>query len=142
MICWHRLPQAIFVQSDYKIHFCNRAFLRLLGAENESQVLGSSPLDFVPPESHELVSRSHSFHARETRAGPCNSIRLAAARRKRVPVVASAAPTLDLGRLAFVVSIQDITELRHAEQEMRRNEHRFRTLVQPVSQLVWRADPR
>jgi PAS domain S-box-containing protein len=135
------LPQAIFVQSDYKIHFCNQAFLRLVGAENESQVLGRSPLDFVPPESHELVRariRSMQGKREPVPAIQYDWLRLDG---KRVPVVVSAAPTLDWGRLAFVVSIQDITELRHAEQEMRRNEHRFRTLVQASSQLVWRADP-
>ncbi len=135
------LPQAIFVQSDYKIHFCNRAFLRLVGAENESQVLGSSPLDFVPPESHELVRGRIRSMQEKREPAPAIQYDLLRLDGKRVPVVASAAPTLDWGRLAFVVSIQDITELRRAEQEVRRNELRFRTLVQASSQLVWRADP-
>jgi two-component system cell cycle sensor histidine kinase/response regulator CckA len=134
------LPQAIFVQSDFKINFCNQAFLRLVGAENEAEVLGKSPLEFVPAAFHETV-RARVRKMLETREpSPAIQVEFLRLDGGRVPTVVNSAPTIDLGRQSFVVSIQDITELRWAEQEMRLSEHRFRTLVQASSQIVWFAD--
>ncbi|MBL8826409.1 MAG: PAS domain S-box protein [Planctomycetaceae bacterium] len=135
------LPEAIFVQADFKINFCNPAFLRLVGATNEADVLGKSPLDFIPRELHDLVRER--IHRMRDKNVPVPAVRYDWLRLDgtRVPVAVSAAPYMDRGQPSFVVSIQDFTDLRRAEHEVRRNTERFRTLVQASSQNVWFADP-
>ncbi|MDB5310370.1 MAG: Blue-light-activated protein [Gemmataceae bacterium] len=44
--------------------------------------------------------------------------------------------------IGFSVVIRDITERKQAEEELRRSEKRFRSLISATAQLVWTADPR
>jgi PAS domain S-box-containing protein len=44
-------PDAVLVMRDGRVALANEAFLRLVGADTASQVLGRSVLDFVDPES-------------------------------------------------------------------------------------------
>jgi len=46
---------AVFINEDMKITFINAAGLKLFGAEDQSQVLGHSPLDFFHPDHHEMI---------------------------------------------------------------------------------------
>jgi PAS domain-containing protein len=49
-------PDAIFINRDNSIVFANPAMVKLMGAENSTQITGMRPLDVFHHDSHELVS--------------------------------------------------------------------------------------
>ena len=57
----------IFLLSEDKFALVNRAYLRLVGAEDASQILGRSFLEFAAPESRKHIERiTRSFFTGET----------------------------------------------------------------------------
>jgi len=46
---------AIFINQNDKIIYANPSTLQLLGAENESQVIGKSPFEFFHPDYHSVI---------------------------------------------------------------------------------------
>ena len=49
------LPEAVFINVNDTITFCNRACLQLFGATSETDLLGKSPLDLIHPDFHSIV---------------------------------------------------------------------------------------
>ncbi|MCY3024228.1 MAG: PAS domain S-box protein [Planctomycetota bacterium] len=112
-------PDAIFVTRDDKIVVANKAGLQLFGATKPEQIIGKSPLDFVPPENH-AAAREHLRRQTELRA----QIPLAEAQFRRldgklVTVEVAAAPILDRGGTAFLAVMRDITERKQLENQFR-----------------------
>lgn len=113
------LPTAIFLQSQEKITFCNPAFLKLMGAERQDQILGKSPLDIVHHENHSLV-RDRIARMHETgKHAPEVEMRVVRLDGKDVPVYSIATLILNEGKAEILVAMTDLSERHHLESQIR-----------------------
>jgi PAS domain S-box-containing protein len=48
-------PDSIFINRNNSIIFVNNAFLKLVGATDENQIIGKSPFDLFHPDYHEII---------------------------------------------------------------------------------------
>ncbi|MBX3702642.1 MAG: PAS domain S-box protein [Steroidobacteraceae bacterium] len=113
-------PFGVFVNAGGYFVFANPRALEILGARNVPDVVGRRVLDFVHPDSRELVSERvrRLLEAREA-VPPAESkwLRLDG---QTVDCEATAVPYLYRGKPAALVMIQDITDRRVAEEQRER----------------------
>jgi PAS domain S-box-containing protein len=111
-------PVPVMVNQGGRMVLVNRAFVRLIGAESEAELLGRSPLDiFAPPDHPEVLRRTRE--ARELgRTSMQRRFRLL--RRDGTDVLAEVmgVPFKDLGELSIHVVFRDITEQQRAEEAL------------------------
>jgi PAS domain S-box-containing protein len=112
------LPTAVCLQSQEKITFCNPAFLKLMCASHEREVLGKSPFDIVHPEYHSLV-RERIARMYETRKQvPEVEMRIVRLDGKEVPVYSIATLVLNSGNAEILVAMTDLSERHHLESQI------------------------
>jgi PAS domain S-box-containing protein len=115
-------PDAILVHRDEKVILANKASMRLFGANRADQLLGRTPFELTPPESHPIVRKrlKHLLTLRTPIIPVTDTIvRLDGATRA---VEVSASPVIYDGYLAVQAVLRDITERRHAEDLLKRRE--------------------
>jgi PAS domain S-box-containing protein len=111
-------PDAIFVNANNRIAYVNASALSLFGAAEISQLVGRSPMEFVAPESLQLV---------KDRIGRLNSTQVSVVKAveewwvrmdgTKVAVEAAAATIPWQGGKAIQVILRDISERKRAEDE-------------------------
>jgi PAS domain S-box-containing protein len=110
-------PYAIFVNKDGRIVFANNECIKLLGAESPDQILGKSNYEILHPDYHEAVKErvrllmaGHSVPSMEEKI-----LRLDG---EAVDVEISASPFTENGEAAILVTMNDITERKRAEEAL------------------------
>ena len=108
------LPEAVFINVDDKITFCNRACLQLFGANSEKDLLGKSPFDLIHPELDSTV-RSR-IEAVKDKDEPMPAIRQRMLRLDgtEFPAYVAATPISERSRKGILVCVHDITERERA----------------------------
>ncbi|RME85621.1 MAG: PAS domain S-box protein [Caldilineae bacterium] len=150
---WRRLinllPVGIAVHAGGVLTFVNPAGLRMLGAENESEVLGRPAVDFVHPDYRKLALQRirEMFDSRE--AGMARWAPLAEEKFLRIDGsafdVEVAAFPLEAGeRPTALVMFQDVTERAEAHRALRQSEEYLRALLENIHEfiMVFAADGR
>jgi len=111
----------------------NRAFTEMFGYEPE-EVVGMSALDFMSPESRELVQRNISSDFEE----PYEAVGL----RKdgtTFDVEIRGRMSSYQGRDVRVTALHDITGRKEAEKRLREAEARYRTVVEHIPAITYRS---
>lgn len=128
-------PDAIAVHQKGTLLYVNLAGLDLVGANSPDDVLGRNVLDFVHPESRELVVKRLGQSAGGER-GPLVEEGFLRLDGSRVDVEVAALPITVNGEAATVLVIRDVTRRKQTEAENARllaearaalEEHRFAT---------------
>ncbi len=122
-------PDAIFIQSEGKFVFANRAAVKLYGADAVEQILGKAVLEFVHPDFREIV---------------CDRIKQLREERKEAPLLeekwlrldgsvfdadVAAIPFTYQGKPAAQVVVRDISDRKLAAENLKRSEELYRTLA-------------
>ena len=113
------LPDAVFVNTDDKISFCNAAFVRLMGATSAEQLLGRSPFEIIEEAHHASVRERLATMLSTGEAVPAveeSIVRLDGSRRV-VSVVAS--PMTSDGTTSVLFILHDLTERKRLEEQFR-----------------------
>lgn len=121
-------PDAIVIQEDLSIAYANPAAARLLGAASPDELVGRSVLDVVEPEDRPRVAE-RSSRAAEDRPFPALVVR----RMRRLdgtPFRAEVALARfpGVGERALQVTLRDVTQAWHLQEEVRRINGALRTL--------------
>jgi PAS domain S-box-containing protein len=133
-------PNAIAVHQDGKIVFVNKAAVRLMGAQNETDLIGKPVQDFVDPGQWEAVRDRIARILKDE--SPIYPVEYALIRLdgSKVSLELTAAPFSFKGRPAIQFIILDITERRRGDDALRASEERYRMLAENMSDTVWLMD--
>ncbi|MFO0936337.1 MAG: PAS domain S-box protein [Gemmataceae bacterium] len=113
------LPDAVIVNLDRQVAFCNPAAVRLFGATSPDQIIGKTPFDLFHPADHDAIhGRLDRIEATGEPAAPREEriVRLDGA---TSPVSVTAIPVADGGRRAILAVIRDLTDQRRLEEQFR-----------------------
>jgi PAS domain S-box-containing protein len=132
-------PDCIGVHVDDTYIYVNQAFVQLLGASNEDEIVGRNLLSFVDPGCHERV-RQRLVNLRAGESVPY--IRQTYRRTDGSPldVEVAALPLRYGNRDAVQVIARDITEKVRARKALEESEQRYRELVEDVTEILFTVD--
>jgi PAS domain S-box-containing protein len=108
-------PDAILVNREDRMVLANDAALRLLGATDDSQIIGRSPYEIFAPDVHEVVRERIRALRADGRAAPVRELKVVRLDGEVVDVDAAASPFDDSGVVAIHIVLRDITDRKRAE---------------------------
>ena len=115
-------PDAIFVHRDNRILLINRKGLELLGADDASQILGRSPIDFIHPDLHEEArGRFRQLMEGEEEVSLLEQ-RFVRLDGTSVAVEVTAARFVDQEVPAVLAVVRDVTERKRMGERLQRTE--------------------
>ena len=131
-----RSPDCIGVHVDHKYVYVNQAFVQLLGAKSENEIVGTDIFAFIDKEFHgDLDERLN----RVRRGESVPYVRQRYVRRDGTPIhVEVAALPLRYGNQnAVQVIVRDITARVRAEEELKVREARLQLLASGTQEAIW-----
>ncbi len=123
--------EGIAIVNEDSISETNRAFVAMFGYDEASEVIGKTPLDFVAPESYDLVREKVASGYEE----PYETIGL----KKdgtRFDVEVRGRISSYQGRPVRVTALRDISDRKRAEEALRKSEARNRAVVDTASDAI------
>ena len=102
-----------------RMTFVNDAFARILGYENKEELIGKKLLDFVDNEGKKILNEE--INSRRKNKSGRYELKVYAKDGKPKDILVSSTPLIVNGKYAGSISVNlDITELKKAENEMKR----------------------
>jgi PAS domain S-box-containing protein len=132
-------PDCIGVHVDDTYVYVNQAFVQLLGALSDEEVVGRNVFSFVDANSHQSVSeRLENLRAGQSVPYIRETYRRADG--SPLDVEVAALPLRYGNRNAVQVIARDITEKVRAQQALEESEQRYRELVEDVTEILFTVD--
>jgi len=132
-------PDCIGVHVDKTYVYVNQAFVQLLGACNEAEIVGQSVFSFVDPAFHQTVqNRLAQLSAGQSVPYIRQTYRRADG--SPLDVEVAALPLRYGNRDAIQVIARDISEKVRARQALEESEQRYRELVEDVTEILCTVD--
>ncbi len=129
-------PDCIGVHVDGEYVYVNKAFVDLLGARNEAEVVGRTVLSFIDPVYHECV-REQLVQVTAGRSVPYARKKYCRIDGTSIDVEVAALPLRYGTRNAVQVIARDITDRVRAEEELGRREERLQLLASGTHEAIW-----
>jgi len=133
-------PDAVVVHSGQKIIFANNATVKLLGAHSVDEIIGKNTLDFVHPDSLELVKKRIAKMITIGENVPMEDEKFVRLDGVVIDVEVIAAPIIYQEKKAIQVIIHDITERKRAEEIVKISEQKFRAIFDNANDGIILAD--
>jgi PAS domain S-box-containing protein len=129
----------IFITQDGRIMFCNRGFREILGyAEGE---LDNAAIEkVIAPEDREMVISRHYARLAGNRLPEVYECLFLAKNGSTRRVRMDVGLATYQGKPATIGTIRDVTEERQREEELKRSEEKYRSLVENLQDVAYRAD--
>ncbi len=129
-------PDAVFLHRDGKIIYANPATLRILGTLHPEEVIGKNVLDFISPTFRGII-QTNIQQDLNGQISPRTELHMIRVDGTPIAVEGRGIGTLIDGKPAVQVAIRDITERRHAEENLRKSESMYRTLAESSKDLIF-----
>jgi two-component system cell cycle sensor histidine kinase/response regulator CckA len=132
-------PDCIGVHVEGTYIYVNQAFVQLLGAKTEAEVVGRTAQSFVDPADRERMrQRLERLNAGES--VPYLRQKYLRIDGSRLDVEVAALPLRYGNRDAVQVIARDISDRVRAEEALEASEQRYRELVEDVSEILYTVD--
>ena len=121
-------PEGIFVQAQGRFLFLNPSMVRILGATNAEELIGTDLMARIAPNYHEAVRNRIRFQSetgKPVRPMDQEYLRIDGS---TVSVETTAVPIRFQGLDAHLVFVRDITERKQVEKNLLESEKRFSTI--------------
>jgi len=129
------LEGVVIVDWDTTILFANKVAATLLGFDSVEELAGHKSLEFVHPDSKELLLKNlQTVKSGVNKVN--NEYRFTTNKGKDVWLETCGTKIHFRGRSADLVTFSDITERKRAEKELRKSEIKYRTLVEKSLQGI------
>lgn len=127
----------VYVEETYV--YVNQAFVQLLGAKSEAEIIGQNVFSFLDPADHEEVRK------RLVRLSAGESMPYVRQKCRRIDgsllnIEVAAMPLRYGSRDAVQIIVRDITDRLRAEEELEVSEQRYRELVEDVTDILYALD--
>lgn len=122
-------PEAIFIQTDCRFAYVNKAACSLYGAAEAETLVGSPVMERFRPDFHEVIRRRIKGLNESRELQPPVGLVHVRLDGSEVPVEVSAAPITYEGRPGAVVFVRDITEAKRAAAEIEQHREHLEELV-------------
>ncbi len=132
-------PDCIGVHVDGTYVYVNQAFVHLLGAKSEAEIVGRTVCSFVDPEGHDDVSDRLEC-LQEGESVPYLRQKYRHIDGSPLDVEVAALPLRYGNRDAVQVIARDIGDRIRAQQALEASEQRYRELVEGVSDILYTVD--
>ncbi|MBV7275236.1 PAS domain-containing sensor histidine kinase [Clostridiaceae bacterium UIB06] len=123
------LPVSIFLHSDDKIIFANKATVKLLGFSSTSELLGKNLFDFISPDFHEIAKNRAKLVQKYKQFAPLIEEKLVKKDGSIVTVQVVSGIFPYKGIMASLAVVQDISESKRAallQEKIRENDRLLR----------------
>jgi len=123
-----------------KIVLANEAAVKLYGFDSLEDIVGASPLDFLPSEDRERLVRIMVEDMFEKDLRQINEFRTITKDGREIWVEAVGTRIEYQGKLSGLASFRDITERKRMEESLRRSEEKYRSLVEGSHAVIAASD--
>jgi PAS domain S-box-containing protein len=132
----NRSPDGILIVQDLEITFLNPAAVELFGASCPDQILGKSPFDLFPAESHAAI-RARLDGVVRGRRMPSADDKVVRQDGTVIDVELSSVSLERRGRPAVELIVRDISARKRTEAALRESEERLRLAFAGSREGVW-----
>ncbi|MBV6513788.1 MAG: hypothetical protein FMNOHCHN_03323 [Ignavibacteriaceae bacterium] len=101
---------AIYINFNNEIVYCNPGMMKMVGARNADQILGKAPFEFFHPDDHEDIKNRVSSSLSSGEYAPAARRRLVRLDGTVIDIEATATPFAYENGTAILVVVRDITE--------------------------------
>lgn len=135
-------PMPIAVHIRGVLAFANQATVSLMAAKSPKELIGRNVMEFVHPDSQELVKRRvaliYQEHRTQTDIAEEKLIRCDG---EIIHVEIASLLVKYEGEMAIQIILRDITERKRAQEALIESERDFRELADAMPHMVWSAKP-
>lgn len=135
------LPDAIFLNVDGRVAFCNPACVRLFGAAGHEGLIGKTLFDLHPPESHDAIRLRIAAQQAVDEPVPGVEEEVLRLDGARVPVYFQALPITDRSTKSLLVVLHDLTERKRMDAQLRHQALMIREAGELAHVGGWGYDP-
>ncbi|HWQ67069.1 MAG TPA: PAS domain S-box protein [Methanospirillum sp.] len=133
-----QLPDYVIIHDGETIQFVNAEGARLMGRTSE-EIIGTSIFSYVDPEYHDLIRRNMGLRYQGSHIDPYEiRVMWPSGGHQWVEVRATPIPNPDKSLILTVLT--DITKRKHAEAGLIESEANYRTIIEKMQDLFYRAD--
>ena len=133
-------PVPIMVHQDGRFVAVNHETVKLFGARDESELLGTLIIDRVHPDFVNPVKKRINDITIEGKRAPVLEEKLFRLDGTIIDAEVSAVPITYKGRNAVQIVIRDITEQNRAKRLLKESEERHRTFLENLSDIAYELD--
>ncbi|MEE8437398.1 MAG: PAS domain S-box protein, partial [Candidatus Neomarinimicrobiota bacterium] len=130
-------PLGIAIHQDGKWVMVNKFAIKLLGYENEGEMLGQSALDMIHPDYREIFTERVKEMIRTGKPVAAAEQKVLKKDGSVLDALATSAPIIFQGRPAYEVAVMNITELRLAQEAARESEEKFRSVIEQSNDGIY-----
>ena len=124
-------PDAVIIHEEGKIIFLNPSALAIFGAKTTEEMVGKNVFDFIHPDFRNAIRKNieKDLNGEITPPIELHMLRLDG---KTIDVEGRGVKTTFSGRPAIQIAIRDITDHKHAEEELRIRERQLSSIYSNV----------
>ena len=143
------LPDAIYININNRISFCNSACVRLFGATDPSELIGKSPFELIPLEAHHHVRNRMAAMFKTKEPAPLQRQKMTRLDGREIPVYVFATLITEGGVEGILTCFNDLTERERATEVLHSvmgsvedaiitiNEHGTIQLANPAAERIF-----
>lgn len=127
----------ILVEADdyYRFDYVNESFLTATGLTKD-QIIGKHVKDVIPPESHALVLNKYREAISQNKTVRWEEVSDFPTGRRFGEVMVTPITEETTGKIFLIGAVHDITALREEQRIVKRNEERFRSMIEHSADIV------